>query len=95
MGAEGGPRCRILTSEVWRRDLKYPMKIKTDFAYDSDGIGKGGTATVFIDHKKVAKGRIEGTVPVVFSKEEGLDVGKDSGIPVNRSLTTCCSSSKN
>ncbi len=64
MGIEGGPRCRILTSEVWRRDLKYPMKIKTDFAYDSDGIGKGGTATVFVDHKKVAKGRIEGTMPV-------------------------------
>jgi hypothetical protein len=40
-----------------------------DFAYDSDGIGKGGTATVFVDYKTVAKGRIEGAVPLFFQRK--------------------------
>ena len=33
--------------------------IKMDFAYDGGGIGKGGTATLAVDDKEVAKGRIE------------------------------------
>ena len=29
------------------------------------------------------KGRIDKTVPIRISQEEGLDVGEDTGIPVN------------
>jgi arylsulfatase len=32
-----------------------------------------------------ATGRIEKTVPIRISQEEGLDVGEDSGTPVNLS----------
>jgi arylsulfatase len=59
--------------------------IKMDFAYDGGGIGKGGTATLTIDGKEVAKGRIEKTVPIRISLDEGLDVGEDTGTPVNLS----------
>ena len=52
---------------------------------DGGGDGKGATAAILVDGKEVAKGRIERTVPVRFSQEEGLDVGEDSGTPVNLS----------
>jgi arylsulfatase len=57
--------------------------IKMDFAYDGGGIGKGGSATLAVDGKEVAKGRVERTVPIRISLDEGLDVGEDTGTPVN------------
>jgi hypothetical protein len=57
--------------------------IKMDFVYDGGGISKGGIAVISVDGKEVAKGRIERTVPVRISQEEGLDVGEDTGMPVN------------
>jgi arylsulfatase len=59
--------------------------IRMDFAYDGGGIGKGGAATLSVDGKEVAKGRIEKTVPIRISLDEGLDVGEDTGTPVNLS----------
>ena len=43
------------------------------------GAGKGGTARVLVDDTKVAKGRIDKTVPGVFSFDDFLDVGQDGG----------------
>ena len=54
-----------------------------NFAYDGGGIGKGGAATLAVDGKEVAQGRIERTVPIRISLDEGLDVGEDTGTPVN------------
>ena len=42
------------------------------------GLAKGGTATLSINDQKVAEGRIEHTVPFVFSGDAGADVGVDS-----------------
>jgi arylsulfatase A-like enzyme len=52
------------------------------FRYDG-GVGKGGLATLKVDGEKVAEGRVERTIPYRFSLDEGLDVGEDSGTPVN------------
>ncbi|MFO0806896.1 MAG: arylsulfatase [Gemmataceae bacterium] len=57
--------------------------LKMDFLYDGGGPGKGGTATLFVDGKEVAKGRVERTVPRRFSVDEGLDIGEDTGTPLN------------
>lgn len=56
--------------------------LRFEFAYDGDGIGKGGTGTLFVNGKSVASGRIEHTQCCVFSADEGADVGKDEGTPV-------------
>ncbi|MGB7476622.1 MAG: hypothetical protein WBM26_10455, partial [Polyangiales bacterium] len=56
--------------------------IKLDFEYDGDGFGKGGVATIFVNDKKVAEGRIEKTEPNVFSADETADVGMDDGTEV-------------
>lgn len=56
--------------------------IKFDFAYDGEGIGKGGLATMYIDDKKVGEGRIERTQSGIFSADETADVGIDLATPV-------------
>ena len=56
--------------------------IRFEFAYDGDGVGKGGTGTLFVNGKNVATGRIERTQCCVFSADEGADVGADEGTPV-------------
>jgi arylsulfatase len=53
-----------------------------DFRYDG-GVGKGGLATMRVDGAKVAEGRVERTLPYRISLDEGLDVGEDTGTPVN------------
>lgn len=53
-----------------------------DFAYDGGGVGKGGTGTLSVDGKEVAKGRVEATMPFRFSFDETFDVGEDTGTPV-------------
>jgi arylsulfatase len=73
--------------EVAGEDALAPGKhtLKVDFAYDGGGPGKGGTATLSVDGKAVAKGRVEKTVPIRISLDEGLDVGEDTGTPVSLS----------
>ncbi|HEX3357339.1 MAG TPA: arylsulfatase [Tepidisphaeraceae bacterium] len=58
--------------------------VKVDFKYDGGGVGKGGMATLFVDDKQVAQGRIDRTVPVRVSADETLDIGEDSGTPITR-----------
>ena len=56
--------------------------IRFEFAYDGGGLGKGGTGTIFVNDKKVAQGRIEHTQGMIFSADEGADVGEDGETPV-------------
>ncbi|MCM0619483.1 arylsulfatase [Nocardioides bruguierae] len=57
-----------------------------DFVYDGGGAGRGGTATFRLgrgeDATVLGSGRVERTVPALFSFDEGLDVGLDSLDPV-------------
>ncbi len=58
-------------------------QVRVEFAYDGGGLGKGGTATLYLDGAPVGEGRVEGTVPMVFSADETTDVGSDSATPVS------------
>ena len=62
---------------------KGKTKLVVNFAYDGGGRGKGGTVTMTANGNKIAEGRLEKTVPVQFSLGEGLDIGLDSGSPVD------------
>ena len=57
--------------------------IRFDFAYDGGGMGKGGTGTLSVNDTKVAEGRIERTVPIIFSTDDTFDVGEDWDTPVS------------
>jgi arylsulfatase A-like enzyme len=58
-------------------------QVRMEFAYDGGGLGKGGTATLYLDGEKVGGGRVDATVPMVFSADETCDLGGDSGTPVS------------
>jgi hypothetical protein len=58
-------------------------QVRAEFRYDGGGLGKGGTVTLFVDGKKVGEGQVAATVAMVFSADDGLDVGEDSGAPVS------------
>jgi arylsulfatase len=53
-----------------------------DFAYDGGGLAKGGTVTLSVNGVKVAEGRVDHTVPMIFSGDEGTDVGMDEATNV-------------
>jgi len=57
--------------------------IKLDFAYDGNGRGKGGMATLYIKDKKVGSARVENTNANVFSADDAADVGVDEGTNVS------------
>jgi hypothetical protein len=58
-------------------------QVRLEFAYDGGGLGKGGDLTLYIDGKRTGRGRVEATVPMIFSGDETTDVGSDGGTPVS------------
>jgi arylsulfatase len=60
------------------------VTIRFEFVYEGGGAGKGGVATILVNGKKVATGRIEQTQGAMFSADEGADVGADEGTAVTQ-----------
>jgi arylsulfatase A-like enzyme len=58
-------------------------QVRMEFAYAGGGLGKGGQATLYVDGKKVGEGTIPMTQAMVFSADDGCDVGEDTGAPVS------------
>jgi arylsulfatase A-like enzyme len=58
-------------------------QVRMEFAYDGGGLGKGGAVTLFIDGEPVGEGRVQATVPMLFSADETTDVGSDTATPVS------------
>jgi arylsulfatase len=58
-------------------------QVRMEFAYDGGGIAKGGTVTLYIDGERQGDGRVEQTIPFVFSLDEGVDVGREHGTTVS------------
>jgi arylsulfatase len=58
-------------------------QVRMEFAYDGDGLGKGGGVTLYYDGKAVGTGRVDKTQPMAFSADEACDVGCDTGSPAS------------
>ncbi len=58
-------------------------QVRMEFAYAGGGMGKGGTVSLYSDGEKVGEGNIPATLALVFSADDGCDVGEDSGAPVS------------
>jgi arylsulfatase len=56
-----------------------------EFAADAPTPATGGEVTLFVNDEPVGGGRMEHTVPVRFSGYAGMDIGRDNGMPVDRS----------
>jgi arylsulfatase len=57
--------------------------VRMEFAYDGGGMGKGGTVTLYTDESPVGEGRVEATVPIIYSLDETADIGRDTASPVS------------
>jgi arylsulfatase len=57
-----------------------------EFAYDGGGFAKGGAVTLYYDGQQVGEGRVGATQPFVFSADEGLDIGCETGTTVAAEL---------
>jgi arylsulfatase len=58
-------------------------QVRMEFAYDGGGAAKGGTVTLYLDGETTGEGRVEATVPLIFSADETADVGRDTASPVS------------
>jgi arylsulfatase len=74
-----------------RGDVPVPAgthQVRMEFGYDGGGLGRGGTVSLFVDGAACGEGRVEGTVPMVFSADETCDVGSDTASPVSDDYTS-------
>ncbi len=58
-------------------------QVRMEFAYAGGGLGKGGKVTLYTDGKKVGDGDVAMTLAMVFSADDGCDIGQDTGAPVS------------
>jgi arylsulfatase A-like enzyme len=69
-------------------------QLEFDFRYDGlgpatiafgnfSGIGAGGTGVLKVDGNPVATEKMEHTIPLILQWDESLDIGSDTGTPVN------------
>jgi arylsulfatase A-like enzyme len=58
-------------------------QVRVELAYDGGGLGKGGDVTLYVDGETVGEGRVDATVPMLFSADETTDLGSDSATPVS------------
>jgi arylsulfatase len=62
-------------------------QVRMEFDYDGGGLAKGGTVRLYLDGAKTGEGRVDATVPMVFSADETADVGSDTASPVSDDYT--------
>jgi hypothetical protein len=60
-----------------------PHQVRMEFAYAGGGLGKGGTVSLYVDGKQVGQGAVGATAAMIFSADDGCDVGEDTGSPVS------------
>lgn len=63
-------------------------QVRMEFAYDGGGLAKGGDVTLYVDGKEAGAGRVEQTEPLLFSADETLDIGTETGSPVSDDYKT-------
>jgi arylsulfatase len=65
-------------------DFKYDGLGMGTLAYNNlSGIGRGGTGVLKVDGKVVSEKKMERTIPLILQWDENLDVGSDTGTPVD------------
>jgi arylsulfatase A-like enzyme len=63
-------------------------QLRMEFDYDGGGLGKGGDASLYLDGEEIARGRVEATMPLIFSGDETTDLGDDTATPVSDDYAT-------
>ncbi len=77
----------LLGLQVFTTEADEPVppgkhQVRAEFAYDGGGLAKGGDVSLYYDGEKVGEGRVKATQPFIFSADEGLDIGRETGTTV-------------
>jgi len=59
------------------------VQVQMDFTYDGGGLGKGGTAALFVNGEEVSGGRVDNTHPLIYSADSTASVGEKGGAPIS------------
>ena len=54
-------------------------QVRMEFDYAGPGLGKGGTVKLYLDGEAVGEGQVAGTAPMIFSADDGCDIGVEYG----------------
>ena len=80
-----GPEALTPGKHMLEFDFKYDGLGMGTLAFNNmSGIGRGGTGVLKVDGKVVAEQKMEHTIPLILQWDENLDVGSDTGTPVER-----------
>jgi arylsulfatase A-like enzyme len=66
-------------------------QVRMEFAYEGGGLASGGAITLFLDGNKIGEGHVGATMPMIFSLDETMDVGCETGSMVSEDYTTTTS----
>jgi hypothetical protein len=86
-----------LKRQKWQApDALAPGRHTVEFAFKYEGLGAGtlafnnlsgigrpGTGTLMVDGKEVATEKMEHTIPLIMQWDESMDIGSDTGTPVD------------
>ena len=79
-----GPEVLSSGKHVLEFDFKYDGMGMGTLAFNSmSGIGQPGTGVLKVDGKVVAEEKMPKTIPLILAWDENLDVGSDTGTPVD------------
>ncbi len=79
-----GPEVLSPGKHMLEFDFKYDgLGISTLVFGNISGIGRSGTGMLKVDGKVVASQKMERTIPLILQWDENLDVGADTGAPVD------------
>lgn len=56
-----------------------PVTVQLDFEADAPVMAPPGIATLRVNGKEVGSGRMDHTVPILFTAYAGMDIGRDNG----------------
>jgi arylsulfatase len=79
-----GPESLTPGKHTLEFDFKYDGMGPGTMAFGSyAGIGQGGTGVLKVDGKEVSTQKMKHTLPFIMQWDENLDIGSDTGSPVN------------
>jgi hypothetical protein len=73
---------QVFTTEAEAALSAGKQQVRAEFAYAGGGLAKGGDVTLYYDGDKVGEGTVGATQPFLFSADEGLDIGRETGTAV-------------
>jgi len=59
-------------------------QVRMEFEYAGGGLGKGGKVRLYTDGAKVGEGTVGATLAMIYSCDDGCDIGEDSAAPVSK-----------